>query len=130
MKLVFLLLIALGAALYFPESRAVVVDASEPVLNPVLRWSTQGEMRRIARDLETQSETGRGFPRDEEEFAEWLDDNYQGITSKTDPWGNSYALRLWPDSFGVVSPGPDGEQVTSDDVVVTGRIQEPRRRRR
>lgn len=130
MKLVFLVLIALGAALYFPESRAVVLDASEPVLNPVFRWSTRGEMRRIARDLETQSETGRGFPRGQEAFDAWMDDNFQGITSKTDPWGNTYTLRLRPDSFGVVSSGPDGEVGTDDDVVVTGRLQDPRRRRR
>lgn len=120
MKFIFIVLIALGAALYFPESRTVVLDATEPVINPVLRWSARGEMRQIAQDLESQSQTGRNFPTDQEAFVEWMDRNYQGITSTTDPWGQTYTLRLWADSFGVMSPGPDGEAETGDEVLVTG----------
>ena len=63
MKAIFLFLIALGAALYFPQSRAVVVDLASPVLTPVLRWSTRGEMERIVGDLETEDQTGRALPR-------------------------------------------------------------------
>lgn len=120
MKVIFILLCALGAALYFPESRSVVLDASEPVLNPVLRWSTRGEMRKIARDLESQGQTGRNFPSEQEAFVEWMDRNYQGVTSTIDAWGATYTLRLRADSFGIVSPGPDGELSTDDDVVVEG----------
>lgn len=122
-----MLLIALGAALYFPESRAVVLDASEPVLNPVLRWSTRGEMRTIAGDLETQSQTGRNFPTDQEAFVEWMDRNYQGVTSTLDSWGSTYTLRLSADSFEVVSPGPDGEPGTGDEVIVGGAREGGRR---
>lgn len=126
MKVVFILLCALGAALYFPESRAVVLDASEPVLNPVLRWSTRGEMRKIARDLESQSQTSRDFPSEQEAFVSWMDRNYQGVTSTVDAWGATYSIRLWSDSFGVVSPGPDGEPGTGDEVVVKGKRQRGR----
>lgn len=130
LKILFYLAIALGAALYFPQSRAVVLDVSEPILNPVRRWSTRGEMQRIARELESQSQTGSGFPVNQEEFAAWIDRNYEEAAgSRTDPWGNPYTLRFWPDSFGVVSSGPDGELQTGDEVVVTGELEDPVRRR-
>ena len=127
MKFVFILLCALGAALYFPESRAVVLEASEPVLNPVFRWSTRGEMRKIARDLESLGQAGRDFPAEQEAFVEWMDRNYQGVTSTIDAWGATYHLQLRSDSFTVVSPGPDGELGTGDEVEVGG-SRAPRRR--
>lgn len=129
MKFIIVLLVALGAAFYFPESRSMLLDASEPVLNPVLRWSTRGEMRRIVRDLEAQSQTGRNFPLDQEAFVDWMGDNYQGVTSTMDPWGTVYSLRLRSRSFSVVSPGPDGELDTGDDVVMEGVLQGSIRRR-
>lgn len=123
MRVVFVLLIALGAALYFPRSRAVVLDLSAPVLDPVLAWSTRGEMRRIARDLESRSQSGRALPSRGEDFTEWLERSFQGNDSRTDPWGNTYTLRLRPDSFDVVSAGPDGEPGNDDDVIVSGERQ-------
>ncbi|MDX1568733.1 MAG: hypothetical protein R3223_13080, partial [Longimicrobiales bacterium] len=64
MRILFFLLIGLGAALYFPQSREVIVDTAQPVIDPVLRWSTRGEMRQITRDLEALSEVPRRFPLD------------------------------------------------------------------
>ena len=57
-KFVILLLILFGASLYFPQTRPVVVDTINPVLNPVLIWQTKGEMNRIGRELETLQREG------------------------------------------------------------------------
>ena len=43
-KLVLIVLIGLGAALYFPDSREAIVQRSMPVLQPVLEWSAKGEI--------------------------------------------------------------------------------------
>jgi len=43
------LLILLGAATYFPQTRPVVVDTLGPIMNPVLTWQTKGEMNRLGR---------------------------------------------------------------------------------
>ena len=47
MKLFLVLLLALGAALYFPDSRAWVLDKAKPVVDPMLRTATQSEMDKI-----------------------------------------------------------------------------------
>ena len=52
-KIIILLALALGAALYFPQSRPVVLDTFAPVINPVLRWQTNGELNQILRELQT-----------------------------------------------------------------------------
>lgn len=129
MKIVFFVLVALGAALYFPSSREVVLDTAQPVIDPVLRWSTRGEMRQIVRDLEALSEIPRRFPLDEEEFRDWMEREYEGDAT-TDPWGATYQLRLSSNDFSIVSPGPDGSFGTDDDVVSEGELRQDVRRGR
>lgn len=126
MKVVFAFLVALGAALYFPSSRAVLLDTVAPVLNPALGWATRGEMRAMARDLEQRVNTGRPIPGNRQEFETWLENNYQAGDSRTDSWGNLYSLERWTDSFAVVSPGPDGELGSGDDIRVIQLIERDR----
>ena len=118
MKVLFASLVALGAALYFPRSRAVLLDTVAPVLNPMLGWATRGEMRAMARDLEQRVNSGRTIPSNEREFEAWLQNNYQAGDSRTDSWGQRYTMERWADSFAVVSPGPDGQPGTADDIRV------------
>jgi hypothetical protein len=40
----------------------------------------------------------------------------QAIWQKTDPWGNPYIYRVSDHSFLVLSPGPDGQEGTPDDI--------------
>jgi len=40
----------------------------------------------------------------------------QTIVQKADPWGNSYIYRVNDYSFLVLSPGPDGQEGTPDDI--------------
>ena len=111
------LLIALGlvAALYFPESRAVVLEAATPVLTPLRRWQTQHEMDEVAREIRNherenygQLPAARGFPR-------WVGSRL-GADGSSDSWGGEYALLVQRDSFVVVSWGPDGLPRTPDDM--------------
>lgn len=126
MRTVFVILVALGAALYFPRSRAVLLDTAAPVLNPVLGWATRGEMRAMARDLEQRVNTGRSIPSNGREFATWLENNYQAGDSRTDSWGQPYTMQRWADSFAVISAGPDGRTGTEDDLRVMQLIERDR----
>lgn len=118
-----------GAALYFPKTREAILDFLAPAMNPVLTWQTRGEMSQIARELQTINRQGGNLPAEGEHFAQWLTRNFQGGSS-LDAWGNAYTLRIWRDSVGVISRGPDLTLNTADDVVRTERIQSQRNRRR
>lgn len=127
-KLFVVLLLALGAALYFPSTRPVVLDTLAPVLNPVLTWQTRSEMSQIARELQMINREGQALPQPGEEFMAWMGRHYQGGSSE-DGWGNPYTLLIWPDSVGILSRGPDLEINTPDDVMETALIPRQRRRR-
>jgi hypothetical protein len=114
-KVIILLLIFLGAALYFPRTRPIVVDTLGPVLNPVLTWQTKGEMDRIGRELESLSRQGDDLPTSVDSFQNWMAKNFLG-GAKTDAWGTDYALRVERLSMHIVSNGPDKEINTADDI--------------
>lgn len=119
-KLLFLLLCALGAALYFPESRAVVLTTIEPALNPAFRWSTNGELDRIMRDLQTVDRTSTGgIPENQEAFEAWLDRRYQVPETTYDAWGTRYRLESDRGSFTVISAGHDRQFGTEHDIRLT-----------
>lgn len=128
-KVILFLLVALGASLYFPTSRAKVLEAAEPILNPVLTWSTKGEMRKITRDLETHEQSWQSLP-SSDRFQSWLSLKYVSEEGRRDAWGNEYRLEVWADSFAVVSPGIDGQLGTLDDLKSSKeRVSAVRRRR-
>jgi len=126
-KFFILLILLLGAAFYFPQTRPMMLDVLVPVLNPVLSWQTKGEIAQINRELQTLYRTGQSLPARGEPFQEWMFRNFQGGSS-LDAWGNTYSLNLWTDSVGVVSRGPDLEINTPDDIVETIPIRRQRRR--
>ena len=127
-KVVFVLFILLGAATYFPQTRPVVVDTIGPILNPVLTWQTKGEMNRLGRELQTVNREGGTVPAPGVDFQNWMNRHFMGGAT-TDAWGVDYTLRVWRDSIGVVSNGPDLEIGTLDDVVEILVIQRQRSRR-
>ena len=127
-KIFVFLLLAFGAALYFPSSRAVIRDTLAPVLNPVLAWQTRSEMDQIARELQMINREGQALPERGEQFDAWMGRNFQG-GDREDAWGNPYTLTVWPDSFGIVSKGPDLEVGTPDDIVHAVLLPRQRRRR-
>ncbi len=115
-KVVLFLLVLLGAALYFPQTRLVVVDTLGPVVNPVLIWQTKGEIERIGRELQTLAREGSDLPPPGESFENWMSKNFLG-GAKTDAWGMGYSMRVWRDWVTIVSNGPDKEIDTADDIV-------------
>ncbi|MBT8398506.1 MAG: hypothetical protein HKO65_09525 [Gemmatimonadetes bacterium] len=127
-KIVFFLLILLGAALYFPQTRPVVVDTLEPVINPVFIWQTKGEMDRIVRELQTVIEQGSTLPDPGERFNRWMERQFFG-GARTDAWGGPYTLQLIRDELLVVSNGPDKEVGTADDLTQLVMRQSRRGRR-
>ena len=124
-KIIILVICAFGVALYFPSSRARLLHILDPVISPVLEWSTLNEMEAIAGDLVSEALTGRQLPERPQEFTEWMERNYEA-GGETDGWASPYSFRSWPDSFGIVSNGRDLEIDTADDLIVT----RPHRRRR
>ncbi len=126
-KILILLILLAGAAFYHPQTRPFMLEFLDPVVTPLLRWQTGREMEEIARELALIVREGQKLPTRGRDFQEWLDRNFHGGSS-LDSWGNIYELRTWPDSFGIVSRGPDQEIGTPDDLMTTQIL--PRRRRR
>jgi hypothetical protein len=120
-KLFLILVLVLGAALYFPQTRPVLMDLLNPLLNPVFVWQTKSEMDKVVRELGTMDREGRRLPQPGEEFQRWMERNFQG-GRVVDSWGRPYTLRVWLDSLAVVSSGPDIELGTADDIVRTTEI--------
>ena len=116
-KIFFLALILLGAALYFPQTRPMVVDTFAPVMNPVFTWQTKGEMGRIRRELQTLHREGGPLPTPGEWFQSWMTRNFLG-KARSDAWGTDYTLKVMRDSLGIVSNGPDMEIDTADDIIL------------
>ena len=115
-KFLILIILVLGAAFYLPQTRPFMLEVLAPVLNPVLTWQTEGEITQINRELQLLSRTGQSLPAPGGSFQDWMNRNFQGGSS-LDAWGNTYSVRIWLDSVGVVSRGPDMEINTPDDIL-------------
>jgi len=113
-KLTLLMLVGIGAALYFPDSRQSILDRAMPVLEPVLEWSARGEMDEIARSVTRQDRLQHRVP-SRREWVPYLENNFSGDAGR-DPWGNLYQFHAWPDSFAIISYGADRERATDDDI--------------
>ncbi len=127
-KIVLILLVLFGAALYAPQTRPVVVETLSPVVNPVLGWQTKGEMNRIVRELQARIEQGSSLPSPGEAFQGWMDRNFVGGAS-LDAWGVGYTLQVRREAVLLVSSGPDREVGTSDDITQLVMTQSARRGR-
>lgn len=114
-RLILTFLVAFAAALYFPQSRAVLIDVAGPLLNPMFSMATSSEMDKIAREIQTYERTTGRMP-EPRTFQRWLEDRYAGDAME-DSWGGSYSLEIRQNQFDLVSPGPDGLLNTDDDLV-------------
>lgn len=118
-KIFMVILAAFAAAMYFPESRAVVKEKSMPLLNPAFRWQTSDEMEQIARDLRTYEQEHYDQLPDRREWPDYLERNYQGGEA-VDSWGSQYHYMIQRDSFLIISYGPDKVYGTEDDIRTGG----------
>jgi hypothetical protein len=113
-KLFLIAILGLAAALYFPDSRATVLEKAEPVLRPMLVWNAQREIEEIIRGLQQMENVERRLP-ESREWEKWLDERYTGNAAR-DAWGSLYQYEVTNDSLAVASNGPDRELKTEDDI--------------
>lgn len=123
-KLVLLVILWFSVAYYFPDSRVWLTDLLRPVLTPLMKWSSKEEMKQLGRDVVDHEVTIGNLP-DRRGWLEWLDYRYLSEDLRQDSWGSTYELKVWPDSVGVWSYGPDRTSQTDDDFWVST----PRQRR-
>lgn len=118
-KLLLLLLVGLGVALYVPESRAWLFEKSRPVVNPMLRTATLSEMDKIVGDLHTHARENLGQYPGTRDFAAWLEANYSGGGTR-DSWDTPYELEdlRRERRMQVRSWGPDRLRATDDDILI------------
>ena len=127
-RLILMIVLAGAVWSYFPESRYWLLDKLEPVLQPVFEWQTKGEMREIARGLQTYEREHYGQLPNRRSWPDWLEANYHGEAGR-DSWGGQYHLTADADSFRVISSGPDQVYRSEDDLVIARRFENPGRRR-
>jgi len=99
---------------YFPETRAMVLDLAEPIAVPLARWGTQEEMAQVARNVVDQERLTGALPSGSH-WLGWLSARYATPEAATDPWGSTYQLDATKDSVWILSYGPDRTRGTADD---------------
>jgi hypothetical protein len=116
-RLALLTILGIVTWYYFPETRAIMLDAAEPLVLPLARWSSREEMEQVARHVVDHERLTGTIPH-VDEWYDWLSFRYPSPDAARDPWGTFYQLVVWGDSVGVVSYGPDRTRSTADDFVV------------
>ena len=115
-RLILLIIFGFVAAVYFPESRQMMIDEAMPVLHPVLVWSAEREMDALSRAVRREARETYQLPQTRG-WNSWLVTNFTG-DGATDPWGKTYSYQAWADSFAIRSDGPDGKRGNGDDLRV------------
>lgn len=118
-RLLLLVLLGILTWLYFPETRAIVMDVAEPLVTPVVRWSTEEDMGQIARNVVEHERLTGTLPAGSG-WLPWLEYRYSDNQMWVDPWGSVYQLEATADSVWIVSFGPDRVRMTDDDFRVGG----------
>ena len=113
-RLILMVVLAGVTWLYFPETRESLLDVTEPIVVPVVRWSTEEEMEQVARNVVEHERLTGDMPAGDA-WTAWLGSRYLGEEMTIDPWGSVYQLEVSRDSVWIVSPGPDRTRQTTDD---------------
>ena len=116
-RLILLVILGISAAAYFPDSRQMLMEASEPIMVPIVRWVTTEEMSQLGRDVVAYEQTTGQLP-DRRGWLDWLEWRYTLDDSKQDAWDTVYELKVWADSVGIQSYGPDRTRNTEDDFII------------
>ena len=86
---------------YFPETRAFMVDVTEPLWFPMVKWNTSEEMKQVGRDV-INHEINTGRLPNRRDWLGWLDYRYAGEELKKDHWGSR--TKNTDDDFQVATP--------------------------
>jgi len=114
-KIILLAILAIAVGLAVPTTRPMIVQKASPLLYPLHKWQTTGEMETIAREIAAYEATYYKLPVARASFTKWLERNFVEATAR-DTWGTGYVLKVWPDSFAVSSAGADKTIDTLDDL--------------
>jgi len=114
-KLVLFAMVALCAGLAIPATRPRILERAEPLLYPVHKWQSENEMEQIAREISSYERTYYKLPVGQGSFFKYMQTEYQE-DSRNDTWGTPYEMRVWADSFAILSAGPDQAIETEDDL--------------
>lgn len=115
-RIVLAALVLLAASLAIPQTRPKVIEHSEPLLYPVFMWQVKSEMERIGTEVTSFENQYYKLPTSPAKFNGWLSTRFREEKARTDSWGTEYRFKIWPDSFAIISAGPDREHVTEDDI--------------
>ena len=115
-RLILLIILGFVTAMYFPDSREMVIDKTMPLIQPMLIWNAEREIEELSRGVRREQRQSYQLP-PTRQWSAWLATNYTGDAA-TDPWGTTYSYQAWPDSFAIRSDGPDGERGSPDDLRV------------
>lgn len=118
-RLILMIIFGFVAALYFPDSRQMMIDKAMPVITPVLVWSAEREMEEITQAVRRYQRTTYKIPT-RRQWIPWLEERFLG-DGALDPWGSMYSYRAWADSFAIQSFGPDKQEGTADDLRISKR---------
>ena len=133
-KILFVVIIMLGAAFGIPQIRNRIVGPLDPVLSrmgplgdkinaPAKRWAARNEINLIIRKLAEDHNQNRGTP-SPLGFQGWLKQNFRGgINDGGDPWGRPYYLVHTANQITVGSQGADRLRNTPDDVRLSVPLQ-------
>ena len=120
-RLLLLAILALVTWVYFPETRAILLDVAEPVVVPLVRWGAEDEMAQVGRNVVAHERLTGQLPTGASWLA-WLEFRYTTEEGRRDPWGSVYQIETSSDSVWILSYGPDRIRATEDDFhVVTAR---------
>jgi hypothetical protein len=115
-RLILLVIPGFVAAMYFPDSRKMIIDEAMPVLQPMLIWNAEREMGELFRVVRREARETYQLP-PSCQWGAWLAINFTG-DALTDPWGTTYSCRAWADSLAIRSDGPDGQRGSEDELRV------------
>lgn len=117
-KLFLLAFVALAVGMAVPSTRAEIQARTlTPIRDYIGNWRAPGRLEAMADQLDARLGRGEGIPG---AFDGWLRRDYAG--REIDPWGNPWFIRTGRRDYTVGSTGPDGEQGTEDDIIVTRRL--------
>lgn len=133
LKLVVVLLVALGFVSAYEPTRTKMAAATAPVLErlgpagrvalrPMHKWVARSEVNFIASQIELARTVGREVPTPRS-FEGWMRQRLTTRNDGKDPWGKAYYFSVTASKSGIVgSAGPDGEQDTDDDIATPVRL--------
>ena len=115
-KLFLACIVLLGVAMAVPSTRAQIqARAIKPVMDSIGARLVPRRLDAMANQLDARLGRAERLPADN--FQAWVRRDYSG--PDVDPWGNPWFLQVGRRAYTVGSMGPDAQQGTGDDIIVS-----------